>query len=181
MKKKRDTGVRRTSMNTDSSPEGAKMEGDLDSWTLPGMDYPTFRLSLVAKIMDRMTLRYFAELSDLTMPEWRVLLRLCIVGEMTVGQLAEQAWVDPAETSRAAASLETRGWISRRENPKDRRTPILFATKTGRTIYRPLAESRGRFHEDLLSDLTPIERTLLDSLIKKLAARLLTMNSKAVR
>ena len=179
--KKKDGGVRRTPMRTESLPESAKVEDVLDRWTLAGIDYPTFRLSLVAKIMDRMTLRYFAELSDLTMPEWRVLLRLCVFHEMTVGQLAEQAWVDPAETSRAAASLEARGWVGRRENPKDRRTPILFATKAGRAIYRPLLESRGRFHEDLLADLSPIERTLLDALIKKLAVRLLTMNSKAAK
>jgi len=156
---------------------GSRLEG----WTVAGMDYPTFRLSLIAKIMDRITLRYFAGLSDLSMPEWRVLLRLCSNEELTGRQIADQAWVDPAEVSRAATALEARGWIGRRENPKDGRTPLLFATKAGRTIYQPLLKSRGRFHEDLLAELSPLERDLLDALLKKLAERLMNMPADKTR
>ena len=153
--------------------------GHLEGWTLEGLDYPTFRLSLVAKVMDRMTLRFFARLSDLSICEWRVLCRLCGNGEMTVGQIAEQAWVDRAEVSRSAAALVARGWVGRRANPQDGRMPILFATDAGRAAFKPLLDIRSQFHKDMLADLSPLEQQLLDALLNKLAARLLQISSRA--
>ena len=144
----------------------------LDRSSVRGLDYPTFRLSLIAKVMDRMTLRYFAEFGDITVAEWRVLCRICGDGDMTVGKIAELALVDRAEVSRAASSLEKRGLIGRRENPHDRRTPILYATAAGNQAHKPLLDSRRRFHENLLEDLSPLERELLDALLKKLTDRL---------
>jgi DNA-binding MarR family transcriptional regulator len=156
-----------------------KSKPRLDGWSLAGMDYPTFRLTLVSKVMDRMTLRYFAKLSNVSLSEWRVLSRVCGNGEMTVGQIAEEAWVDRAEVSRAAAALGARGWMGRRANPNDGRTPIFFATEEGRQAYQPLLETRRQFHEDLLGDLSSLERELLDALLEKLADRLSVMTKES--
>lgn len=153
-------------------PDPSRPEG----WVLPELDYPTFRLSLVAKYMDRMTIRQLSELSDLSYAEWRVLSRLALMpGGGTVGRIAGLAWVDRAEVSRAAASLEKRGMVQRRDNPADRRTPILSLTESGTAEQNRIMQARGKFHESLIQDLTGEERATLDALLHKVAGRVLSM------
>lgn len=138
-------------------------------WAYPGLDFPTFRLVLVAKAIDRLTLRMLADHCDLTIAEWRVLSRLAPIGGATVGQVAEMAWVDRAEVSRAAASLETRGLTDRRTNPLDGRSPILFCTEAGKQEYQRLLPTRADFHKRLADDLSDEERGDFDRLLTRIA------------
>ena len=168
-------------MATKKRPETSRAqlvasEPDINGWVMAGLDYPTFRLSLVCKLMDRRTLRQLSERANCTYPEWRVLSRLgCTVGGATVRQIAEQAWVDRAEVSRAIASLEAHHLAARLDNPQDRRAPILFLTKAGVQLYRRVLEMREAFHQELISDLDYNEREALDRILGKLARRLQAM------
>lgn len=147
----------------------------LNGWRLKDLDYPTFRLSLVAKVMDRLTLRHLAETGEYTFAEWRVLSRLATVPDgATVGQIADLAWVDRAEVSRAAAALEKKGLTARRENQQDRRKPILYLTDKGKKLHRPMADDRGAFHAALVADLSADERNELDRLLAKIGQRLVS-------
>jgi len=144
---------------------------EISGWTYPGLDYSTFRLSLVAKAIDRLTLKMLADVCDLTIAEWRVLSRLAPIRGASVREISQMAWVDRAEVSRAAAALETRGLTSRRPDPNDGRSPILFATEEGQALYRKLLPIRAGFHRGLASDLTDDERSLLDGLLFKIARK----------
>lgn len=149
----------------------AGAEETLKGWTNPGLNFPTFRLSLVAKAIDRLTLRMLAEHCDLTIAEWRVLSRLAPIDGATVRQIAELAWVDRAEVSRAAMSLEARGLTGRRDNPSDGRAPILFCTPAGIAQYEQLLPYRANFHRSLAEDLTQEERDTLDALMIRVARK----------
>ena len=149
-----------------------------EGWSLPSLDFPTFRLAMVAKVMDRLTMRQLAAESQFTFPEWRVLSRLCLVDFLTVRQIAELCWSDRAEVSRAATALEKRGLIGRRSHPRDARTPFLFATEAGRAAYEPLKEARQKFHQTLAADLSEQESAELDRILKKIADRLLEQLQK---
>ena len=124
------------------------------AWKLGGRDFLPYRITLLAKLLDRCTTRLLLVNSGLTVAEWRVLAQLVIASPASVRQLAEQAWVDRAEVSRAAASLERRGYVERRENPKDRRSPLLYCTDAGRALARRVTPSRQAFHKSL-TDLLP--------------------------
>lgn len=163
---------RPTSRPTIDADPRTSAPGDLPGWVLPSLDYATFRLTLVSKAMDRYSLRQFSD-HGFTYAEWRVLSRLASVpAGATVGQIADMAWVDRAEVSRAAATLEKRGLTARRENPDDRRTPILHITQAGMDFYRPLLADRCAFHEALLASLTREEREELDRILAKIAHQL---------
>jgi DNA-binding MarR family transcriptional regulator len=158
-----------------SAGDATGIEG-FEHWKLPNLDFPSFRLSLVAKIMDRLSFRQLAGIGNLSFAEWRVLSRLAISREgLTVRQIADLAWVDRAEVSRAAAALEVRGLTARRDNPRDRRTPILYATREGLALHDPVMRARRRFHAAVTADLDEAERRQLDELLVKLARRLLRM------
>lgn len=84
-------------------------------------------------------------------------------------QIAEIAWVDRAEVSRAAAALEEKGLTVRRDDPGDGRTPILHITQAGMERYRPLLKLRARFHDMLMQRLSAEERNDLDHVLGKIA------------
>lgn len=155
----------------------APIEG-FEHWKLQNLDFPSFRLGLIAKIMDRLSLRQLAGVGNLSFAEWRVLSRLAISRDgLTVKQIAERAWADRAEVSRAAAALEARGLTARRDNPKDRRTPVLYVTAEGLALHDPVMRARRRFHAAVIADLTDEERRQLDGLLLKLARRLARMSA----
>ncbi|MET0247706.1 MAG: MarR family winged helix-turn-helix transcriptional regulator [Sphingomonas sp.] len=151
---------------------GSKLPG----WKIESLDYPTFRLTLLAKIMDRLTIRLLAERGDISYAEWRAMARLAIMPKGgTVGQIADLAWVDKAEVSRAVGALESRGFVERQPNPKDRRTPLLFLTSDGQARYDAGIGERRRFHEKLLADFSSEELDQFDTLLERVGAQLMQM------
>ena len=161
-------------MQSEQGQESPKAE--LPGWSLDHLNYPTFRMTLLVKVMGRLTIRQFAEDGDLNYAEWRVLGRLATMPQgATVGQIADMAWVDRAEVSRAAGALEARGYVSRRENPQDRRAPLLSLTEMGRASHLAALEPRRAFHETLLEDLSPEERVMFDEILLKVGGKLATM------
>lgn len=146
---------------------------ELPGWNFSNLKFATFRLTLIAKVMDRLTIRRLAERGELNYAEWRVMDRLATMPNGgTVGQVADLAWVDRAEVSRAARALEERGYTMRRENPNDLRTPILYLTKAGQKLHKATLKERIAFHESLLVDLSAEERAVLDELLSRIGERL---------
>ena len=155
-------------MTTSPSPNAEASSSDSDAvdqlgmvgaaWALGGRNFLPYRITLLAKLLDRCTTRLLSESSGLTVAEWRALAQLAMASPATVRQLAEQAWVDRAEVSRAAASLERRGLVERRDNPKDRRSPLLYCTEDGRALARQVTPARRAFHKSL-TDLLPGAQT----------------------
>jgi DNA-binding MarR family transcriptional regulator len=158
----------------------AERDSEINGWNYPGLDFSTFRLVLVAKAIDRLTLKMLADNCDLTIAEWRVLSRLAPAANgATVREISQMAWVDRAEVSRAATALEAGGYTSRRPNPNDGRSPILFITEEGQALYRRLLPIRADFHRTLASDLTDAERAQLDSLLYRIAKKVADLTDEA--
>jgi DNA-binding MarR family transcriptional regulator len=141
------------------------------AWRLGGRDYLPYRITLLAKLLDRWNTRLLQESSGLSVAEWRVLAQLSNASPApaSVRQLAEQAWVDRAEVSRAAASLEKRGHIERKDNPKDKRSPLLYCTEQGRTLARRVSATRREFHKGLTDLLSAEQVEALESAMVVLA------------
>jgi hypothetical protein len=55
--------------------ERSAQAGDpaFDGWRVQGLDYPSFRLTLVAKLINRLTAQSLAQDGNLSFAEWRVL------------------------------------------------------------------------------------------------------------
>ena len=140
------------------------------AWRVGGRDFLPYRIILLSKLLDRCTTRMLQTDSGLSVAEWRVLAQLAISSPASVRQLAEQNWVDRAEVSRAAASLERRGLVERRENVKDRRSPLLFCTDAGRELARKVIPSRLAFHKALTDLLTEDQATVFEKALLTLAA-----------
>lgn len=169
-RKSRPAGIIRPVLRGASAKVG---DPPFDSWRVQGLDYPSFRITLVAKLINRLTTQSLSQHSDLSFAEWRVLCRLALVDGTTVRDIAERAWVDRAEVSRAGAKLEEAGLVARRSNPRDERMPILFVTKAGKALYKKLITARSRFYSAIIDDLDEDEQRVLDKALGKMMVRLL--------
>jgi DNA-binding MarR family transcriptional regulator len=80
-------------MSDDSQDAG------LTGWKIDQLDFPTFRISLLAKIMDRVTIRTLSQQTDLSYAQWRVLARLglmraaarCAISRRWPGSIARRS------------------------------------------------------------------------------------------
>jgi DNA-binding MarR family transcriptional regulator len=152
----------------DDAEELGKLAG---AWRWGGRDYLPYRITLLAKLFDRWNTRLLQDSSGLSVAEWRVLAQLSAASPASVRQLAEQAFVDRAEVSRAAASLEAKGFAERQDNPRDRRSPLLFCTERGRALARRVSAQRREFQRELTDLLSPEQVEAMDSAMIALARR----------
>ncbi|QWG21473.1 winged helix DNA-binding protein [Bradyrhizobium sediminis] len=130
-----------------------------------------YRLAVLAEEVSRTVAQLYSGRFDLTRHEWRVLAALAANRQMAAKDIAGYTTLDKMSVSRAVAALETNAYLTREEDPADRRNKILRLTPAGRALYQkivPLARARERH---ILDALTSAERAALDVIMKKLLAR----------
>ncbi|MEO6341397.1 MAG: MarR family winged helix-turn-helix transcriptional regulator [Caulobacteraceae bacterium] len=138
------------------------------AWTR-GPSTEIFRILLLAKMLDRLNTRILQESAGLSLAEWRMMGQLMIESPASVRQLAEWSWVDRAEVSRAAASLEARGFVERQENPRDRRSPLFFFTAEGKKVAEQVLPLRRAFLSSLTAKLSKAQREALEEALLVIA------------
>ena len=146
-----------------------------ETWQLFDQVHLPYRILLLAKPLDRATARQLRDDDEgLTLAEWRVLAHLELLGEASSSRIASAAAADRAEVSRAVASLEKAGLISRRPDSDNRKRLFLRLTEKGRETHKRVRGGRIAYFEHLLSDLDPDERAGLDAALLKIARRVET-------
>jgi DNA-binding MarR family transcriptional regulator len=92
-------------------------------------------------------------------------------GPMTANSVVERTAMDKVRVSRAVARLLARNRVSRRTDPDDRRRAILDLTPEGRLIYGKVVPMVLAVESELLCDLDPAERAVLETVVRKLELR----------
>ncbi len=106
---------------------------------------------------------------DLTMSESLVLRRLQYQS-LTISEVAEYLSITHSAASRATDRLVRDGFISRVENPADRRQKRLTLTPQGRALVHGLADKFGAGIERLVGSLSPEEQEQFRLLIAHMVA-----------
>ena len=132
----------------------------------------TYRVSLLAKLLDRETAAMLAEDYRLSVAEWRVLAQLSVRSPSTVRWLAARMRVDRAEISRAAAALVRRRLVRRADDPDDARSVLFSVTAEGAALYRRIMPERLALHRTLVEVLSAEEAELFFGALDKLIAAL---------
>ena len=86
----------------------------------------------------------------------------------TQARLAELLHADKAAIARRTKNLEAKGFLVRRDDPKDRRSQLLFPTERAETLKSSKAEIESAFYEYLTSALTEEEAAVFAALLDKL-------------
>ncbi|WP_129790465.1 MarR family winged helix-turn-helix transcriptional regulator [Sphingosinicella sp. CPCC 101087] len=126
----------------------------LPFWDIGGGAYFGYRMAIAARLFDRRIAQILAGHGGLTLPQWRVLAQLGLMGTGTVRSLADGAVVDRSEASRALKDLEGRSYVARSENPQDRRSPTFSLTEQGMKQFEITRRPISRFIQDLAKGTT---------------------------
>ena len=79
--------------------------------------------------------------------------------------------MDKGAVARRVASLEAKGYLTRRKNPEDGRGQMLYATEAAEELKRSKAQIETVFYQWLLEGLTEEERQTFSMLLHRLYAR----------
>lgn len=106
----------------------------------------------------------YKEMYGISRAEWRVVAHLAHACSVSVREIHKRADMDKSKVSRAAARLETEGYIRKRASAKDKRLLELSLTEKGRemmAVLEPLAlEFEQEFLEKLDKDATEFRRAI---------------------
>jgi DNA-binding MarR family transcriptional regulator len=117
----------------------------------------------------------YMERHGLAVNEWRALVVLNEHEPLSATGIVDRSSMDKVSVSRAVATLEKRGLMERHVDPADRRRVLLRLTRAGRALVDDIVPLVTEVERDMLSVLTPEERTTLESLMEKVAAKARTI------
>lgn len=127
-----------------------------------------YRLNRAAAAVSEQLRAVYGRKYGLTIPEWRVFATLAQFPRSTARAVGEHARLHKTKVSRAVQALEERRWLSRAENPDDRREEFLSLTATGLQAYSAIVPDMIAFQTRLLvalgSDDTQAVLRVLDRL-----------------
>lgn len=132
----------------------------------------TYQVSILAKLIDRRTIRLLSENFGLKLAEWRVLAQLSNQSPNTVRSLAQRMRMDRADVSRAAAALIARGYVERRQDEADARSALFLVTPAGLARYQEVLPSRIAENRRMDALLTEDEGEMFRSVIDRLTEAL---------
>lgn len=134
-------------------PQHAEISRLLPLYDIGGRAYFGYRMVLASKLFDRRIIERLDASGVLTLPQWRVVSQLGLLATGTVRSLADGAAVDRAEVSRATRELVRLGFVNRRENAADKRSPTFELTDSGRKSFNSIRKPISQFIEHLVDGL----------------------------
>ena len=87
---------------------------------------------------------------------------------ITQKRLGDILSADKGAVARQAVNLEKKGYIIRRQNPRDGRSQVLYATEKADKLKDSKARTEALFYGWLEDDLTRREKQRLESIIDKM-------------
>ncbi len=100
--------------------------------------------------------------------DFGVLETLLHKGPQPVNVIGRKVLLTPGSITTAVDRLEARGLVERRDDPTDRRVRLVHLTEQGRRLIGPAYARHEADLEETMSVLTPTERAMLVSLLRKL-------------
>lgn len=116
-------------------------------------EFLPYQLCVAANHVSRSFAERYRRDFGISIAEWRVLAHLAQAGAVSVREIHACVDMDKSKISRAAARLGEAGYVSKRENPADRRLVDLELTPEGRALVGRLVPVALQFQRELLRQL----------------------------
>jgi DNA-binding MarR family transcriptional regulator len=141
-------------------------------WRVNGTPNLALHLAILGRLVDRCMVRQLAAVG-LNVAQWRAVALLSLARRSTFRELADYAWLDRGDLSRALRKLETDGLVRRTPHPADRRRAFLALTAKGRKVYQTFSVDWRRFEHEFDGLFSAAELGKLNSGLEMLAAQCL--------
>ena len=131
------------------------------------MDITERKITKIAREAEKLVLRTLRE-KDVGTAEIDLIHALRHNPGCTQAALAELLHADKAAIARRTKNLEAKGYLIRRNAPKDRRSQLLYPTEKAESLKASKAEIEASFYEYLTSALSPEEAVAFAATLDKL-------------
>ncbi|XWN29181.1 MAG: MarR family winged helix-turn-helix transcriptional regulator [Devosia sp.] len=121
-----------------------------------------YRLNRLSEAVSNEMRPVYRQTHGLNRPEWRVLVALADIGPATAKAIGAHSAQHKTKVSRAVQALQSRRWLTRTVDPKDRRSETLALTPAGKRAYCSLVAPMRAREGDILARLSQSDRRALD-------------------
>lgn len=101
--------------------------------------------------------------------EWRVLFHLGRYGDMTAKDICDRARLHKTKVSRAVSALQSKRFLTREQQEKDRRHETLCLTRAGLRAYADLSAEAQKFDRKMTDGFTAKEAEVLRRCLTRIA------------
>ena len=120
----------------------------------------SYRLSVVSTLLSRTLLRRLNAISDISLPEWRVLVLVSSYQPLTVKILAMHAGLDLGQASRLVRRMCESNYVVKTPTDDARRVSLSL-TGQGRALHRKLWDVAMSCNDGYLAALSTVQRNAL--------------------
>jgi DNA-binding MarR family transcriptional regulator len=131
----------------------------------------SYRFSIIARRQTRCLADMHAATFGLSVNGWKLLSVIEYFGPLSASEAGAHTSLEPAKVTRGIDALAQQRLVLRREDPADRRRTILTLSEKGRRLPDKVAQVSRALERELLSVLTPSERSMLYRTLDKLERR----------
>jgi DNA-binding MarR family transcriptional regulator len=131
----------------------------------------SYRFSIIARRQTRCLAEMHAATFGLSVNGWKLLSVIEYFGPLSASEAGAHTSLEPAKVTRGIDALAQQRLVLRREDPADRRRTILTLSAKGRRLHDKVEQVSRALERELLSVLTPSERTMLYRTLDKLERR----------
>ena len=90
---------------------------------------------------------------------------------MTQIKISELMFIDRTTVGQLIDSLESKGFVKRQQNPKDRRQNLIAVTRKGQNLVLNSWEEMQQIEQDVIANLSDWQKDLLDSIANKIGGK----------
>jgi len=130
-----------------------------------------YRLSVLSNVVSSSIADAYRRRHSLSIPEWRIMAVLVRYPGISAREGAVKTRMDAVAVSRAVNRLLRARRLKRGTATEDRRRSILNLSDQGMAVYREIVPFALQYETALLATLQPLERRVLDEVLKKLTDR----------
>ena len=131
----------------------------------------TYRFSILSAHQVSRVAKIYLQKHGLTGNTWRVLSIVGYYGPLSATEVCQHGSLEPDKVTRAVDLLVGKGYVRRRQDPRDRRKVILSLSAKGRRVYDAIEDIRYEMERELMGVLTPSELDALYVILDKLEER----------
>lgn len=132
----------------------------------------SYRLSIVSRLINRRSTRYFTEAHGLTLAEWRAMAQIATGRATSVQTIASRTCSDKGQISRAIATLLDKGLVSALPDPHDRRSITFDLTQAGQAIHDEILPMRAEENAMITGLMSADELALFHDILDRIQAKM---------
>lgn len=97
----------------------------------------------------------------LSSAQWRMMVHVCKVGAAPQSRFADLLEIEPISVSRALDRLEAQGWVTRTNDPGDRRVRLVLPTAKALQGFDHIRTIADQVYDQALAGMTEAEQSIL--------------------